>query len=613
MGGAPRMFFECYVCGTLQTSRTKKLHRAEEFLDHKFNAYLDNTRRTGLLKAVFEPALAAGFDLHLFSDDDGLTLHGLGIRSSIKTYTELRKADKYRSEALLSKNVHESAKGDKELLVALLPGSAISGRGVTVLEEILSAQPAVVFLEAVLYQGQSREWLQETTNDNSDKVFFSAEGLHTLANRFRYSVISGQHHFIFLRIDTSDRYTSFAQGVLNDIKSKGAAYSLPDWSKNANTRLTTYNDEAISDSGLPDLNFARMYLSGPQNQILYVDCIFFQLYSTGIAKLWADVFRVWAEKYQDRVVLICRGGPVPEFGFRKIYLPEFSFSDVQSGIRGLTWSLLREGARNLLSTYYTFSEMLPVRAVVYDMIPEELGWQGPDWDMKTRYLQLATSSHSISNTTKKKLVSRHPHLDKFSVSHFTGISNVFSPLSPNVRREVRQSLGVTSRFLFILPCALGSYKNGFAALRALASLDIASESEVFVTAGGDQSSIVQAHMPHLKIRFVRFSSDSEYARLVASSDLVLWPSTMEGMGFPPIEAVACGVPAVCLLNEINFEIFGPNAFYSKTLEPSDFAGAILHALETPIPTDLVERVSELRSYDSYAQSLFDFGINGVAA
>jgi glycosyltransferase involved in cell wall biosynthesis len=356
-----------------------------------------------------------------------------------------------------------------------------------------------------------------------------------------------------------------------------------------------------------------MYLSGPQNQSLYIDCIFYQLYSTGISKLWTEVFRVWAEKYQDRVVLICRGGPVPEFGFRKIHLPEFSFSDVQSGIRGLKWSLLREGASNLLSTYYTYSELLPVRAVVYDMIPEELGWQGADWDMKARYLQLATCSHSISNSTKTKILSRHPHLSNSSVSHFAGISNVFSPVSSYTRRQVRQSLGVTKRFLFVLPCALGGYKNGIAALRALASLDIASDSEVFVTAGADQSSFVQAEMPDLKIHFVRFSTDSQYAQLVASSDLVLWPSIMEGMGFPPIEAVACGVPAVCLLNEINFEIFGPNAFYSKTLEPSDFAGAILHALETPIPTDIVERVSKLRSYDSYAECLFDFGINGVAA
>jgi hypothetical protein len=49
-----------------------------------------------------------------------------------------------------------------------------------------------------------------------------------------FAVFPGFSDFVFLKIETSDRYTSFAQDVLNEIKSKGAAVQ----SNHSNTDLT---------------------------------------------------------------------------------------------------------------------------------------------------------------------------------------------------------------------------------------------------------------------------------------------------------------------------------------------------------------------------------------
>jgi len=365
------------------------------------------------------------------------------------------------------------------------------------------------------------------------------------------------------------------------------------------------------------LNFNSLQLPGTfsnrtDSNLLYVDCIFFQLNSTGIAKLWTEVLRVWSRNNREQIVLICRGGFVPDFGFRRIFIPPFSFQEIDSGIQGLTWILLRECARNVLSTYYTYSELLPVRAVVYDMIPEELGWSGPVHCLKTRYLQRAVCSHSISQTTKNKLLLRHPHLEGSSVHHLAGISEVFSPATHEERAVTRERIGVTRKFLFVLPCPLEGYKNGFIALQALEMLNIASQSEVIVTAGSDQSSVVTNFFPTLRVRFLRFTSDFEYSRVVASCNLLLWPSLTEGMGLPPIEAVASGVQAVCVLNDINLEIFGPDAVYSSGTDPAEFASAIVRALGSPLNNGLVSRVSQLRSYEGYAESLLNFGLSGAS-
>jgi len=164
-----------------------------------------------------------------------------------------------------------------------------------------------------------------------------------------------------------------------------------------------------------------------------------------------------------------------------------------------------------------------------------------------------------------------------------------------------------------LPCPLDGYKNGLTALQALAILEIASQSEVIVTAGEDRSSFVEQSFPNLKIRFTRFHSDVEYSRVVASSDLLLWPSLTEGLGLPPIEAVASGIQAVCILNEINLEIFGETAIYSRGTDPVEFASAIVRALRSPLDQRIISRVSQIRPYEGYANSLLNFGLFGASS
>jgi alpha-1,3-rhamnosyl/mannosyltransferase len=204
-------------------------------------------------------------------------------------------------------------------------------------------------------------------------------------------------------------------------------------------------------------------------------------------------------------------------------------------------------------------------------------------------------------------------LNTVSAHHLPGISKSFAPANPEERVATRDKIGVTRRFLFILPCPLDGYKNGLTALQALALLDIASQSEVIVTAGEDRSSFVEQSFPNLKIRFTRFHSDVEYSRVVASSDLLLWPSLIEGLGLPPIEAVASGIQAVCILNEINLEIFGETAIYSTGTDPVEFASAIVRALRSRLDQRMISRVSQIRSYEGYANSLLNFGLFGASS
>jgi hypothetical protein len=95
----------------------------------------------------------------------------------------------------------------------------------------------------------------------------------------------------------------------------------------------------------------------------------------------------------------------------------------------------------------------------------------------------------------------------------------------------------------------------------------------------------------------------------ATSDLLLWPSLAEGVGFPTIEALKCNVRMVCVDNEINRELYGDLPMYARANDPIDFASAIIKTLHEPIPDDLLLKAEQLSNYEKFAEDLFNFACN----
>jgi glycosyltransferase involved in cell wall biosynthesis len=70
-------------------------------------------------------------------------------------------------------------------------------------------------------------------------------------------------------------------------------------------------------------------------------------------------------------------------------------------------------------------------------------------------------------------------------------------------------------------------------------------------------------------------------RAYSSFDVFVWPSIYEGMGYPPLEALACGAKVVALDLPFNREFMGDVAVYVKN-EPGAIAEGILEALKMEI-------------------------------
>ena len=99
---------------------------------------------------------------------------------------------------------------------------------------------------------------------------------------------------------------------------------------------------------------------------------------------------------------------------------------------------------------------------------------------------------------------------------------------------------------------------------------------------------------------------AELGRLVKTSRMLLAPSLFEGLGLPPIEALAVGTPAIVSDIPVKREVFaGTPMRFHKPDDPVDLADAIKMLLADPD--------AGWRLVDAFAPKLADYTVEGVAS
>ena len=469
-------------------------------------------------------------------------------------------------------------------------------------EALKKLEPSCIVALADIYQGQDSSWSVLQDAPPQGQIHYSHQALHQLACQIGYSMYSAENLYVLAKnpMDNSDNRLAKSLTSLQ-------LYERNDFSD----YLLSFRRKQIASENAVKVGQAnpkkRIFFSKPQDKILYIDCVFFQMANSGIARVWNEVFRVWSRKHADKVVLLDRGGDIQDFGLPRIPFKRFDFTTPNAEIRALSWFLLRNGAYRFASTYYTFSELHPTKALIYDMIPENLSFDAndPQWVLKKMYLSRSEAAIAISRQTMTDMVKYFPALEGKTQFAYPGIAAEFQPLAEEQRREFRAKIGVTARYLFVVPCALGGYKDGITALQAIDRLNIAKDCEVICTVPliGQEKAVES--LSNIKVRSLRFS-DQDYAHLVASADLVVWTPLMEGLGLPPMEAVTCHTNVVVARTGINLELYGDTVTYAEPRDVTSFSEAIASALTKGITNELIERVKLHSSIENFADRLFEF-------
>lgn len=174
---------------------------------------------------------------------------------------------------------------------------------------------------------------------------------------------------------------------------------------------------------------------------------------------------------------------------------------------------------------------------------------------------------------------------------YLGVSAAFVPEAPEGEREavrVRYHIPKTAKLLMHVGTG-GHYKNLPGVLRLLHALQsrpelteevwllrvgtaFDAEQEALVDSLGLRGRIVQAG---------KVPTDTELAAHYRAADLFVFPSLWEGFGWPPLEAMACGTPAIVSNVASLPEVVGPEGITHAPNDTEAWAQSAVEILADP--------------------------------
>jgi glycosyltransferase involved in cell wall biosynthesis len=192
---------------------------------------------------------------------------------------------------------------------------------------------------------------------------------------------------------------------------------------------------------------------------------------------------------------------------------------------------------------------------------------------------------AISQKTKDDILEAF-HLDEDSVTVvYLGVRPVFRRLEDRSSiKSLRVTRGLQKPFVLFVG-NVKPHKNIPALLSAFAQVQASVQDLDLVFAGSsclaDPTLAEQARRLGItgSIRDLNRVSESELVAAYNAAEVVVLPSFNEGFGYPPLESMACGTPAVVSTGGALPEIVGDAATIFDPLRPEELAEAIRTILE----------------------------------
>lgn len=265
--------------------------------------------------------------------------------------------------------------------------------------------------------------------------------------------------------------------------------------------------------------------------IILLDGVFFQLYQTGIARVWKSLLEEWVNSgFARHIVVLDRAGTapkIPNIRYRSIQLYDYNNTDADREM--LQQICDEEGADLFISSYYTTPIKTPSVFMAYDMIPEVMGWDidNPMWREKHHGIQHASAYIAISEHTAYDLARCFTDIpvESITIAH-CGIKNTFSISKLEEVKAFKLKYGITKPY-FILVGAGSYYKNSILFFQAFSKLVNSYGFDIVCTGSGSLlTSEFRAYTSGSVVHMLQLS-DEELAIAYSAAVALVYPSKYE--------------------------------------------------------------------------------------
>jgi glycosyltransferase involved in cell wall biosynthesis len=244
--------------------------------------------------------------------------------------------------------------------------------------------------------------------------------------------------------------------------------------------------------------------------------------------------------------------------------------------------------------------------IIYDLIFLAGEAQSEAWTrywraMVPRCARKADLIFTLSQTSKAKIVSQLGiPAEKIVVFH-TGVSHHFRPLtgSASEREKIRQELGLPPSYIL----SVGAHdprRNMKTLLAAYGALKARGRTEQKLVVVGPRTAYFQEVLETTRslgldedVLYLDYVPNEELPAYYGLADLYVYPSSEEGFGLTPLEAMACECPVVTSRASSLPEVVGDAAVLVNPTDAEDLAEALGRVLsDRDLRRSLIEKGSE---------------------
>lgn len=325
--------------------------------------------------------------------------------------------------------------------------------------------------------------------------------------------------------------------------------------------------------------------------IIIVDGVFFQLYKTGIARVWKSLLEEWANNgFAKHIILLDRAGTAPKiYGIRYRTVPAYDYDNTDVDREILQQVCDEESADIFISTYYTTPITTPSVFMAYDMIPEVMGWDmnHPMWREKQQGIRHASAYITISEHTAYDLVNCYNDVAREAVTvAYCGVKNTFLPSKPEEINSFRTKYGISKPYFMVVGGGIG-YKNSILFFQAFYQLASSNGFDIVCTGSDGVLAPEFRALTSGSVVHMLQLSDEELAIAYSGAVTFVYPSKYEGFGLPVLEAMACGCPVITCPNASLPEVAGEAAIYIKDDDVQALVDALCEVQKPSVRQSLI--------------------------